>query len=299
MQNGTSSITYILTMAYMRKNSTGRRTHRRRVFPTDRRTLAILLAVLLLCGCIWAYRRYQKSVPSLSTQAAAGPLEKVITPSDVPSVILDYEGFTVNYNPRHRIPNYVVWELTASEAAARTADRKNVSFAADADVEGCPVPADYRKSGYDRGHMAPAGDMRWSEKAMEQCHYMTNITPQVNSLNTGAWKKLEEATRRWAAADSAVIVVCGPVLTDRLSRSIGASEVTVPERFFKVILAPYARPPRAIGFIFGNNNMPQSMQQAVRTVDQVEEITGMDFFSALPDEIETQVESTSSLTSWH
>ncbi|MDE7427551.1 MAG: DNA/RNA non-specific endonuclease [Muribaculaceae bacterium] len=286
-------------MAHQKRNTAKKRGYKRRLLPTDRRTLAILLVLVLLCGCIWAYRRYQKGIPAMSPKADASVLTNVIAPAGTPSVLLDYEGFTVSYNPQHRIPNYVSWELTAAEAASRAADRKNVSFAADADVEGCPVPGDYRKSGFDRGHMAPAGDMRWSDKAMEQCHYMTNIAPQVNSLNTGSWKKLEEATRRWAAADSAVIVVCGPVLTDRLSRKIGASEVTVPERFFKVIMAPYAQPPRAIGFIFHNNNMPQSMQQAVRTVDQVEEITGLDFFSALPDEIENQIESTSSLTAWH
>ena len=95
-----------------------------------------------------------------------------------------------------------------------------------------------------------------------------------------------------------LIIVCGPVLSDRLTRTIGENKVTVPERFFKVILAPYADPPRAIAFIMPNSQVAGGMQAAVTTVDNVEAITGLDFFSALPDDLEAEVESKSSFPLW-
>ena len=142
-----------------------------------------------------------------------------------------------------------------------------------------------------RGHMAPAGDMKWSETAMQQSFYMTNICPQNNDLNSGAWMRLEEKCRTWALADSAIMIVAGPVLSDELTETIGDTGVAVPRRFFKVILSPYANPPRGIAFIMDNGKVSGGMQAASETIDEVERITGHDFFSVLPDDVEAQVES--------
>ena len=116
---------------------------------------------------------------------------------------------------------------------------------------------------------------------MKDCFLLTNMSPQKGELNSGAWKSLVEMCREWGVRDSAIIIICGPVLTDRLTRSIG-SGIPVPERYFKVILAPYADPVRGIGFIMPNARVKGGMQAAAVSIDEVEAVTGFDFFAAQP-----------------
>lgn len=203
--------------------------------------------------------------------------------------IVNYEGMTLSFNKDLHIPNWVSWELTATEVAGAFPRKDN--FRSDDNVAGSAEKWDYSYSGYDRGHMAPAGDMKWSEKAMDESFYMTNMCPQAKTLNTGAWKRLEEKCRQWAEIDSAIIIVCGPILTDPIEEFIGDSRVAVPQRFFKVILSPYVESPRGIGFIMPNGKVTGGMQASAASIDEVERITGLDFFSSLPDEIENEVES--------
>lgn len=226
----------------------------------------------------------------------ADKLTQVITAPNLDTHLKYYDGMTVNFNPKLHIPNWVAWELTGAETKGDV-PRTN-KFFCDESVPGCPEHYDYSYSGYDRGHMAPAGDMKWSKDAMAETFYMTNICPQAHKLNGGAWKKLEEKCRTWALVDSAIYIVCGPVLTDEPIEYIGDSKVFVPRRFFKVIASPHANPPRGIGFIMPNGNVPGGMQQAAVTIDEVERITGHDFFSSLPDDIENEIESQCKFHYW-
>lgn len=260
--------------------------------------LGIIFAVVAVVVA-WAYScdaktKKQVALPASQTDAVA--LQQVRMPQNSVSEILQYPGFTVSFNRQHHQPNWVAWELTGRETQG-TLPRYN-KFAEDESVLGSAVPADYRRSGYDRGHMAPAADMKWSHASMVSCFYLTNICPQAGSLNSGAWKSLEERCRNWAQRDSAIIIVCGPILTDRLTQTIGQSRVSVPQRFFKVVLAPFANPPRAIGFIMPNGHVDGGMQQSAVSVDEVERITGFDFFAALPDEVEDIVEAQCNFPLW-
>lgn len=255
------------------------------------RTLALMgvAAVMAFCA-ITAYRQYaaaQKAEAPLTPDQGSG-LTAVVTNPGVESELIDYEFFTVSFNPLLHIPNWVSWELTAGETEG---EETRTKFQADTRVEGCPTPKDYTGSGYDRGHMAPAADMKWNPEAMARCFLMTNMCPQSHTLNSGTWKKLEEKSRLWAKADSAIIIVCGPVLTPEPEEYIGESGVAVPKAFFKVICAPYANPPRAIGFIMPNGKVEGGLQAAAVSVDRVEELTGHDFFAPLPDEIENAIEA--------
>lgn len=256
-------------------------------------TSAICIAfVAFACSCQGINRNGHTEYP----RTEAGELMKVSLPENTPNQLIPYTGFVVGFNPEHHIPNYVAWELLATETDGPIPRAKK--FTTDTDAPGCPTTDDYRNSGFDRGHMAPAGDMKWDSRAMDACFMLTNICPQDKKLNSGSWAKLEEKCRAWARRDSSLIIVCGPVLSDRLTRTIGENKVTVPERFFKVILAPYADPPRAIAFIMPNSQVAGGMQAAVTTVDNVEAITGLDFFSALPEDLEAEVESKSSFPIW-
>lgn len=134
---------------------------------------------------------------------------------------------------------------------------------------------------------------------MNDCFVMTNMTPQDHSLNTGAWNTLENKERLWAERDSALIIVAGPIYADTDKKRIGDSGVRVPSAFFKVLLAPYVEKPRAIGFVYPNMASPGNMENYSMSVDQVEELTGLDFFSSLPDDVEEMVESRVSFTEWN
>lgn len=228
--------------------------------------------------------------------APVGDLEKVVTNPHLDEQIIQYQGMTVSFNPTMHQPNWVAYELTRDEALGQ--EPRYDRFQVDENVPGCATPADYRNSGYDRGHMAPAADMKWSRLAMEQSFLMTNICPQANVLNRGSWSKIEDKCRQRVEKDSAIIIIAGPVLTDKLDEHIGDSRVPVPKRFFKVILSPYASTPTAIGFIMPNGAVKGGMQACAVSVDSVEAITGHDFFSTLPDDIEAELESQCKFNRW-
>lgn len=208
----------------------------------------------------------------------------------------EYEGFRLSFNKHNRTPNWVAWELLASETAGEA--KRGNNFWQDPEVEGCATTYDYKNSGYDRGHLCPAADQKWRDKAMNDCFVMANMCPQDHALNAGAWNTLEGRERTWAKRDSALVIVAGPIYSVEDTKTIG-NGVLVPGAFFKVILAPYLDKPRAIAFVYPNMSAPGNMENYVTTVDEVEKLTGLDFFYKLPDEIENEVESKSSFREWN
>lgn len=229
-------------------------------------------------------------------QETFGDLEIPESTTKRPEQIITHAGYTVSYNPEWHIPNWVSYELTRDETEGKL-DRSD-DFEVDPKVKGvCPSNEDYKRSGYDRGHMAPAADMKWNSTVMKECFYYSNMCPQKHSLNAGRWKTLEEKVRDWAQQDSAIVIVCGPIV-DKGYSTIGNARVAVPQRFFKVILAPFLKKPRAIGFIMKNEKEELPLSSYAVSVDRVEKITGLDFFSALPDDVENSIESSNSTYGW-
>lgn len=210
--------------------------------------------------------------------------------------ILKRTAYSLSYNPELLIPNWVAWRLTADHAEG-DCPRDN-TFYEDEDV---PFPKatneDYRGSGWSRGHMCPAGDNKWDADAMRESNLLTNMCPQHASLNSGLWNVIERDCRKWAKAYGELYIVCGPVLLNREHETIGMNKVVIPEAFFKVILR-LSPEPAAIGFIVRNNEGKKKKDQFINTVDDVERITGMDFFPALPDSIENIVEAYANLNDW-
>lgn len=231
--------------------------------------------------------------PSLSSNDR---LLIVITEQSLPESLVNYTGFKISFNPRRHTPNWVAWELTAKEAKGRL--RRGDDFHRDARIDGCPESWDYNNSGYDRGHMAPAGDMKWNANAMYDCFSMANMCPQSYDLNHGSWRVLEEKCREWAIKFGNIFIICGPVATDPIDKRVGRTGVAVPKRFFKVVLAPDANPARGIGFLMPNKDVAGGLQRCAVTIDEVERVTGHDFFKALPDNIENNVESQCNFYSW-
>lgn len=271
-----------------------------------RKVIITLSIVAIVCGIAMMVAERSKhpsrksasqyTETSVSTNHIAG-LEDVIIPEGVPSIEKDYTGFKVSFNPENKTPNWVSWELLASEADGEHS-RSN-QFWQDTGLKNCPESADYKNSGYDRGHLCPAADQKWSAEAMNDCFVMANMAPQDHALNAGAWQTLEKRERSWAKRDSALVIVAGPIYDKSDTKRIGKAGVRVPGAFFKVMIAPYLPQPRGIAFVYPNMTSPGNIQQYVMTIDEVEEITGFDFFSNLPDEIENIVESQSSFKEWN
>ena len=224
-------------------------------------------------------------------------LTDVRIPAGIDSQLKDYEGFTLSFNAANRTPNWVAWELLGSETDGPVS--RGNRFWQDTDIEGCPDRSDYTSSGYDRGHLCPAADQKWSGQAMSDCFVMANMCPQAHALNSGAWSTLEKKERLWAERDSALVIVAGPIYESSDTQRIGDAGVRVPSAFFKVMIAPYLDSPRGIAFVYPNMTAPGNMQNYVMTIDEVEQLTGFDFFHNLPDDIERIVESTASFKEWN
>ncbi len=201
-----------------------------------------------------------------------------------------HTGFTLSYDADYKTPQWVAWTLT--RAMTLGTEKRSNKFCPDPSVRGAQAyTKDYTGSGYDRGHMAPAGDMKWSRQAMAESFYLSNVCPQNRNLNRGDWKDLEELTREWAAAYGSVSVAAGPIYATKYPARIGANKVAVPDAFFKVVLVGYPKNPKAYGFIFRNEAGSRPLSYYQLSVDEVERRTGMDFFSALPDKVEQRIEA--------
>lgn len=217
--------------------------------------------------------------------------------NDRPEQILKRVAYTSSYNSDLRIPNWVAWQLTGAHTEGKN-KRAGVKFQEDTDV---PLPRavdfDYVRSGYDRGHLCPSADNRWDATAQEQSFLLTNVCPQDHNLNVGDWHELENLCRKWAKTYGSIYIVAGPVLLKGKHKTIGKNKVTVPEAFFKVVLCMEGEP-KAIGFIYRNESGNRPKSYYVNTIDDVERITGIDFFPALPDDVEKAVEATCNLEEW-
>lgn len=236
-------------------------------------------------------------VPVTPTPNHYEGLEKVMIPTDLPSQVKEYTGFTLSFNKENRTPNFVAWELLGTEVSNEFARSDN--FWRDPDLDGCPEHKDYTGSGYDRGHMCPAADQKWSKEAMDDCFVMANMCPQLHDLNAGAWETLESKERQWAKRDSAVMIIAGPIYTEDDTKRVGGGEIRVPGAFFKILFAPYLETPRGIAFVYPHMKCEGNMKDYATSIDEVEKITGFDFFSVLPDDIENEIESSYSFTDWN
>ena len=253
-------------------------------------TLGVLLAALLpTYGLAQGHRGLGE--PALDRSLMELP---AISQNDV---ILVYNGFVVNYNTKWLIPNWVAYELTAEEVAGQVPRRKG--FGMDVDYTGKQaMREDYSSTGWDKGHMAPSADMKWSQASMSESFYLTNICPQDEELNKGDWNYLEKQVRRWARDFGKVWVVTGPIIGSNRYGIIGDRGVTVPDSFFKAVLAEKNGKYRSIAFIMDNDDKRYWLDECAVTVNGLEAMLGMDFFPLLPDTVEEDVESQLRLRDW-
>ena len=228
--------------------------------------------------------------------ALAGPLEdcREFTAYGVPGSAGDLicrKGYLLSHDPARKTPVWVAEHLTREKAQGRVAVRSD-DFRADGDLQqGSRAElSDYRGSGYDRGHMAPAADMAWDEQAMSESFYLSNMVPQVGvGMNRGIWAELEKRVRGWVLERGELYVYSGPIYLAGDTETIGSNKVAVPGFLYKVVLDPRHR--EVIALIMPNRKLKtEDLPNYLVTVREVEKETGLHFFSALPAAELEQVE---------
>lgn len=209
------------------------------------------------------------------------------------------EGYTLLHDNYKKVSLWVSYHLTSKDLQGtqkRTDDFKpdpNLPKGKKAEL------SDYKGSGYDRGHMAPAGDMKRSKKVMSESFYLSNMLPQFPSLNRGLWKKLEEGVRSYVKTFIKGYVICGPIFKDLNNdgigdplEKIGENKVWVPTHCYKIFIFHHNKEVQAFAYIMPNKKISGEIQQYLVTIDKIEALSGLDFLSELPDKIENKIEST-------
>lgn len=251
-----------------------------------KKSIIAVLSLLMFAACVRDFKSCRYEIP--------------VSGEDIAEVYIEHTGYTVSFNPETNIPNWVAWELNTEKLIER--ESRSNKFLPDPNIAPhlAVTTNDYKRSGWDRGHMCPAADNKWHWKAMDESFYMTNICPQNHNLNRGDWKELEDACRRWAEIEP-VYIACGPILYKAPKYGYIGKEhqIRIPDAFFKVVLTGLqSGNPRAVGFIYKNEAGNYKRDKYVNSIDEVERITSFDFFSELPDDVEETIEAEYDLDEW-
>lgn len=265
--------------------------------------LLLLLSTALICVLVIVFFHYLKAQTKILKVEEKQDFETTVSvPNlEIPKLkpnetLISHTGFSLVYNEEHEQANWVAYYLCKTRSVKK-ADRSNKFLLDSKILTGSANDADYKGSGYDRGHLCPAADMAWSKITMNESFYYSNMSPQTPSFNRGVWKKLEELVRNWATTHDTIYVVTGPVFTESMT-TIGKNNVAVPKYYYKVILDYKQNRKQGIGFLLPNEASSLSLANFVVTIDSVEKATGIDFYHILEDKIEEAIESKSDFERW-
>lgn len=158
---------------------------------------------------------------------------------------------------------------------------------------------EYDGFGYDRGHLAPSADFRWSKNALSESYFYSNMSPQLAEFNREKWGELEDILRGYIYNNptTQLYVVTGPLLNDTLPKiERGINKVSIPAYYYKVVMDLTNQ--KAIGFIMPNQKINYPLNNYAVSIDEVEAATGIDFFHQLEDEKENTLESQKNIIDW-
>ncbi len=238
----------------------------------------------------------ESPLPNPSSPNPVCQVPENILPASTTGEVVRHTYYVLSYNEDNEQAEWVAYELTRDRLNENWAERPN-TFRPDPDVRTeSATPRDYNGSGYDKGHLCPAADMAFDEKAIDETFYMSNMSPQVGAFNGGVWRELEECTRDWARKFKRLYVATGPVLNQTPLGAIGFSKVTVPASYYKVLYAPEQH--RAIAFILPNAMSTRPVMDYACSIDQVEKLTGLDFFPDLLKGLDEELEASLDKEAW-
>jgi endonuclease G len=230
-----------------------------------------------------------------SEEPSVTPVDGDLTPISLGEII-SHHYYKLAYSETNEQALWVYYQLTPEMTSGNVSRTDN--FREDPLIStGSANLKDYVGSGYDRGHLAPAASMSLNSTSMTESFYLSNMSPQHPSCNRGQWKSLEAQVRNWVNTEDTLYVVSGPLFKDNIG-TIGTDKVTVPGYYYKVIYDP-TDIKKMIAFIMPNAKMEKSIDNYVVTVDEVEQKTGIDFFSGINDLTENELESCSNFNEWN
>lgn len=217
-------------------------------------------------------------------------------PTSTTNQIVKHEFYTLSYNEKYEQAEWVAYELKKSYI--KNKNFKRPYFIEDPKVKtGSADWRNYKKSGYDKGHLCPAGDMEFSLNAYNDTFFTSNISPQEHAFNGGIWNRLEQKVRYWATKYDGVYVITGGLLQPSL-KTIGQEKVLVPNYFYKVILNYSNGQYKAIAFLVPHKKSDRALYEYVVSIDSLEKLTGIDFFPKLDDKTENRLESNTDYKAW-
>lgn len=250
--------------------------------------IIVAIATLQSCKSCTTDETNQKGITAIS----------IASNDDV--VTINHKAITVYYDTKRHIPLCVVHLLTRERMdiinSPMAVKRKGMKYYADPDCKESPDWNELKGSGYDRGHMAPAGDMRWDAKAMQECFYMTNICAQDRGNNAGIWNRVENQVRDWAARTDTLIIFTGTI-TEKNPTFVGKKDnIAVPTALFKVVYDTSRQ--KAIAFLIPNSDIDGKIQNYTMSVRQLEARCGVDFFCKLPKRKQDEIENNFNQSDW-
>lgn len=263
-----------------------------------KRNSIYILLISLCVGGFWLFENFYN--PSNSFGPEGGDTEAILPiefwPSSTTGAVVNHTYYSLSYNEPFEQAEWVFYKLDKSQLTEDK--RKRPYFIRDPKV--ITKSADWRNyngSGYDRGHLCPAGDRRFSEYAYHETFYTSNITPQDKYFNAGIWNRLEQQTRYWAKKYGSIYVITGGILENSLP-TIGNEAVAVPRYFYKIITRKTKEEVAIISFLIKHEESQRPLKEFAVTVDSLERLTGIDFFKAMPDNLQQELESTLELKNW-
>ena len=261
----------------------------------------LLFAVVLVAALIFCFRNIESIFQTPDGASLANhipPDERYFLPKGSDGQVIHHNHFSLSYLEKYEQAEWVAYDLSVQELNMPKFKRYK-RFNPDYSVKTrSSFHRDYSRSGYTRGHLAPAADMAFDSLAMKQSFYMSNISPQTRTFNNGVWRELEEQVRDWGRKYQHIYVVTGPIFKEILGH-IGENRVAVPGHFYKVILDIRDPEKKAIGFIIPNETTDKPLQYFARSIDEVEQETGLDFYGDLiSPSIEQKLERELDINLW-
>lgn len=248
-----------------------------------------MMRILVL---LWAV--FQLSTASAQTSLSPQERCKEFLAYGLPATqgtLLCRTGYALSHDDTKKSPLWVAQRMTAERLVAKVT--RSDRFVADPDLpKGQRAELeDYRGSGYDRGHMAPAADMRWSKEAMQESFYLSNMAPQVGpGMNRGIWSDIEAAIRRWVASRGELFIYTGPIFDrEQSSKTIGPNQVAVPTHFYKVVFDPIRI--ETIAFVVPNAPHPtRRIEEFITSVRDIEMRSGLNFLDRIQPSVQALIE---------
>ena len=264
-----------------------------------RKQLYSLIAILILVT-VYGYEQFLSSNNNSekieNIKSSSEITNQYFLPTSTTNQIVHHQNYSLSYSEKHEQAEWVAYELKASHLS--TTNFKRPYFEIDKSVKTKAAHwRNYKKSGYDKGHLCPAGDRRFSKSAHDETFLTSNISPQKHQFNAGVWNRLEQKIRYWAKKNDGIFVITGGVLEKKL-KTIGTESVSVPNQFYKVILDKTNGKIKMLAFLMPHKDSNLPLYKFVVSVDKIEALTGIDFFKELEDTLENRLEKSSSYKNW-